>query len=137
MSKTSQENVYRAGKTQIKAITCDLNQAAATYDLFTGTSQVVLVKSLVIRMPNIVCGGALTSISIQTNDATPQVIINTTLGAVANLTAEAQLVAVIPAIYIAVGKKIQLTINGGAHGVAYVTNVVAEYESVIDGGYLN
>ena len=126
------------GKSQIAPTTIDLDQAAATYDLFTGTTQDVIVEGLVIRTPNIVCGGALTSIYIQTDDATPQIFITAVEGAVANLTAEAQL-SWAPASGIAlikVGKKIQLTIAGGAHGVAYVCDVVARCRSVVSGGYL-
>ena len=126
-----------AGKQQIAKTTEDLNQIAATYDLFTGTTQDILLESLVIRMPNIVAGGALTSISIQTDDATPQVLISAAAGAVANLTAEAQLTwQDSNPILIKVGKKIQLTIAGGAHGVAYVCDIVTKVRAITDGGYL-
>jgi len=125
------------GRLQIAATTIDLNQVVGTYDLFTGTTQDVVVERLVIRMPNIVAGGALTSISIQTDDTTPQVFISAADGAVANLTAEAQL-AWTGAILIdaGTGAKIRLTIAGGAHGVAYVCDVIAECRAVISGGYL-
>jgi len=124
-----------AGKLQIAETTIDLDQVAATYDLFTGTTQDVIVESLVIRMPDIVCGGALTSISIQTDDTTPQEFIDPARGAVANLTAEAQLAWEGP-VLIKVGTKIQLTIAGGAHGVEYLCDVVAECRAVVLGGYL-
>jgi len=117
------------------ATTIDLNQAAGDYDLFTGSAQVVLLESLVIRMPTEACGGALTSIAIQTDDATPQEIINSTDGAVANLTSEGQL-AWTGCVYIPVGAKIQLTIGGGAHGSEYLCNVVAAYRAVVSGGVL-
>ena len=86
-------------------------------------------------MPDIAGGGALTSISIQTDDSTPQVFVSSALGAVANLTAQAQLSSNSP-IMIATGKKIQLTIAGGAHGVAYVCDVVVNYRAIIAGGTL-
>jgi len=127
-----------AGKLQIAETTIDLNQGAASYDLFTGTDQDVVVENLVIRTPNIVAGGALTNISIQTDDATPQVFITAVQGAVANLTAEAQL-SWAPAdgiTLIKVGKKIRLTIGGGAHGAAYVCDVIALCRAVVSGGYL-
>ena len=54
------------GRTQIAATTIDLNQAAASYDLFTGTTEAVILESLNIKMPNLAGGGALTGISIQT-----------------------------------------------------------------------
>ncbi|MBA7627943.1 hypothetical protein ES703_35412 [subsurface metagenome] len=126
-----------AGRLQIKATTIDLNQAAATYDLFTATTQDVVIEKLVIRMPAEAAGGALTSISIQTDDATPQVIIDSTTGAVANLTSEAQL-AWTGAILLdaGTGAKVRLTIAGGAHGSSYVCDVIAECRVVVSGGYL-
>ena len=123
------------GKSQIKATTIDLNQAAATYDLLTGTAQAVILESLNIKMPTGDCGGALTSISIQTDDATPGIIISAANGAVANLTSEADLFWT-GSMYITVGTKIQLTIAGGAHGAAYVCNVTAKCRAVVSGGYL-
>ena len=89
-------------------------------------------------MPNIVAGGAITSISIQTDDATPQILLSATDGAVANLVAEAQLAwqNFNAPILIKVGKKVQLTIAGGAHGVAYVCDIVAKTRAVTSGGYL-
>lgn len=127
-----------AAKQQIAKTTEDLNQVEATYDLLTGTTQDVLLESLLIRMPNEAAGGAITSISIQTNDATPQVILSAADGAVANLTAEAQLAwqNFNAPILIKVGKKIQLTIAGGAHSTAYVCDVVAKVRAVTSGGYL-
>lgn len=115
--------------------TIDLNQAAATYDLFTGTNQDVLVEYFLIRMPDIVAGGALTSISIQTDDTTPQVFISSALGAVANLTAEAQLSCDSP-IMVKTGQKIQLTIAGGAHGSTYSCDVDVYYKALVQGGTL-
>ncbi len=123
------------GRAQMVATTIDLNQAAASYDLFTGATQVVILESLNIKMPTGAAGGALTSISIQTDDATPGVIINSTDGAVANLTSETDL-GWTGTLYITVGTKIQLTIGGGAHGAGYVCNVTAKYRAVVAGGYL-
>jgi len=123
------------GRSQIKATTIDLNQVAATYPLFTGTAQAVILESLNIKMPNIVAGGALTSISIQTDDVTPGVIISAAQGAVANLTAEADL-SWTGSLYITVATIITLTIAGGAHGVAYVCKVTAKSRAVVAGGNL-
>ena len=125
------------GKLQIAATTIDLDQVAASYDLFTGTTQDVVLEKLVIRMPAEAAGGALTSITIQTDDATPQVIFDSTAGDVANLTSEAQL-SWTGAILIdaGTGAKIQLTIAGGAHGSEYICDVVAECRAVLSGGYL-
>ena len=123
------------GRAQMAATTIDLNQALGAYVLFTGATQAVVLESLLIRCPNIIGGGALTSIAVATDDATPGVIIDALSGAVANLTAEAQL-AWSGEIYIPVGTEIELTIGGGAHGVAYVCDVVAKYRAVVSGGAL-
>lgn len=124
-----------AGVEQVKSATISLNQAAGSYTLFTGTTQVVDLEKLVIQMPVGAAGGALTSISIQTNDATPQPLITTIQGAVANLTSENQLTWT-GICRIGVGKLIQLTIAGGAHGGAYTCLVDAQYRTVVSGGYL-
>lgn len=132
LSNTSTTGIGRA---QIATTTISLNQAAETYTLFTGTTQAVMIEKLIIQMPNEPAGGALTSISIQTNDATPQTFITSQQGAVANLTAEAQLSNTSP-IKISTGKRIQLTIAGGAHGSAYVCNVTVLYRAIVAGGTL-
>jgi len=125
------------GKLQIAATTIDLNQIAGTYDLFTATAQDVVVEKLVLRCPALAAGGALTSISIQSDDATPIVLISSAAGAIANLTSEAQLAWTGAMLLDAgTGAKIRLTINGGATGVAYVCDVIAECRAVVAGGYL-
>ena len=123
------------GRTQMAATTIDLNQGEAAYVLFTGTTQAVVLESLIVRCPNIIAGGSLTSIAVATDDVTPGVIIDSVTGAVANLTAEAQL-SWNGEIYIPTGTEIELAIGGGAHGVAYVCDVVAKYRSVVSGGVL-
>lgn len=122
-----------------KSKTIDLNQAAGTYDLFTGAfAGENIIKSVSFKVSSGAVGGALTSISIQTNDATPYTFISAAEGAVANLTSEANIswasggaICVLNA-----SKKIQLTIGGGAHGVSKICTVFVEYEG-INGGYLN
>lgn len=116
--------------------TIDLQQAAGTYTLFTSTQDVIL-EELVIRLPNVDVSddAVITSISIQTDDTTPQVFISAVTGAVANLTAEAQLGWTGVAL-IKVGTQIQLTINGGAADAATVCDVVAGYREVVAGGRL-
>lgn len=123
------------GRSQIAATTINLNQGVAAYVLFTGATQAVILESLIIRMPDIVAGGSLTSIAIATDDTTPGVILDAVDGAVANLTAEAQL-SWNGDLYIPVGTEIELTIGGGAHGSSYVCNVVAKYRSIVSGGVL-
>jgi len=117
--------------------TIDLQQAAGTYDLFTGMVQGVVVKSLLIALPNVNVSddAGITGFSIQTDDTTPQTFISAEDGMKSNLTAEAQL-AWIGAIAIKVGKKIQLTIYGGPADAATVCDVTVEYKAKVNGGYL-
>lgn len=124
------------GKLQMAATTIELNQVAGTYLLFTGTTQAVMMEKLTIRMPNVdISGGALTSISIQTDDVTPAVIISSADGVLANLTHEAT-ISWTGAILIPVGTLIRLTIAGGVSGVACSCDVVAESRAVVNLGYL-
>ena len=124
-----------AGETQVAITTEDLNQIAASYDLFLGTTKPCLLKSLSIKQPTTVTAGALTSISIQTDDATPGVIISSADGAVGNLLTESELVWT-GAMRIETGTKIQLTIAGGATGVAQSCKIAVEYIAIEDTGSL-
>jgi len=125
------------GGLQIADTTINIGQIAGTYDLFTGTTQDVVVEKLVIRMSGGAGGGNLTAISIQTDDATPQVLIDAVTGAVANLTNEAQLAWTGALLLDAgTGAKIQITLVGGAATGAVICDVVAECRAVVAGGYL-
>jgi len=121
----------------LKSTTINLQQAANTYDLFTGTTQDILLTRLVFALPavNVSDDINITSISIQTNDATPQVIISAVSGAKVNLTSSAQL-SWVGAILLTATKKIQLTIAGGAADAATVCKVTTEYIPITAGGYL-
>lgn len=124
------------GQYQFATTTEDLNQAANTYDLLTGTTQPVLLETLSLKMPAVdISGGALTYITIQTDDTTAQVVFNSTDGALANLTQEAEL-SFVGAIRINVGTKLQLTIAGGAAGSACVATITAGYKAIAAGGTL-
>lgn len=127
--------VTGVGQVQIVQTTESLDQAAASYDLFTGTTQAVILEGFSLKLPTGAVGGALTSISVQTDDATPGVIISSTLGAVANLTSEAEL-SWTGYLLVNTGTKIQLTIAGGAHGSAYTATFTAKYRAVTAGGTL-
>jgi len=124
-----------SGELQLVTNTIDLNQAVDSYDLFTGTTAACYLTSLSIKQPTTVTAGALTSISIQTDDATPGVIISAEDGVVGNLLTESELVWT-GRMRVDVGTKIQLSIAGGATGVAQVCQVVAEYVAIADTGYL-
>ena len=124
------------GVEQVVSTTIDLNQAAATYTLLTGTTQAVTLEKLTLRIPNVdISGGALTSISIHTDDVTPAVIFNVADGDLANLTQEASL-GWTGAIPIPVGTIIQLTIAGGAGGAACVCDITTQYRANVAGGIL-
>jgi len=125
------------GRSQIKATTEDLQQAAGAKDLVTGTDQDVIIESLTLRCP-VDCSddaGAFTGISIQTDDATPQVIISQADGVKANLTEDAQL-AWTGAILLKATQKIQLTIYGDPADAATVCDIVIKCRAVVSGGYL-
>ncbi len=128
------------GKAQIASTTIDLDQIAGTYDLFTGTTQDVLLEALTIRLPNVNVSddATITSISIQTDDVTAHTLIASDAGAKASLTAEAQLAYPMfcGSLIIKIGTKIQLTIAGGAADATTVCDVVARYRAVTSGGYL-
>jgi len=124
-----------SGELQLVTNTVDLNQGVADYDLFTGTTAACYLTSLSIKQPTTVTAGALTSISIQTDDATPGVVISAEDGVVGNLLTESELVWT-GRMRVDVGTKIQLSIAGGATGVAQVCQVVAEYVAIADTGYL-
>ncbi len=123
------------GVLQIKATTIELNQAVGAKDLFTGTGQDVVIERLAIRIPADVSGGAMASLSIQTDDTTNQVFISAAEGVKANLTAQSQLYWT-GVILLKATKKIQLTIAGAATGIACSCDVIAECRAVVNGGYL-
>jgi hypothetical protein len=125
------------GQRQVSATTFDLAQAAASYVLFTGTSQVFMLTGLSFKMPNVDASddAALTSIAIATDDVTPSVIISAVTGAVANLDAEAEL-SWTGLVRIEVGTEIEITIAGGAADEATVTDIVVEGYAVVAGGNL-
>ena len=125
-----------AGEVQLAETTEDLNQIAASYDLFTGTTQPVWLTGFSLKMPDDLCSNVtLTSVSVQTDDSTPVVLISAASGAVANLTAEYELTWE-GKCRINVGTKIQLTIAGGAEGAEYITTATVEYRAIVDGGSL-
>ena len=115
--------------------TINLYQVAASYDLFTGGVQDCALEGIMIKLPTGAPGGTLASISIQTDDATPAVLINSTTGAIGNLLSEACL-SWTGLTHIAVGTKVQLTIETGASAASYVCKVTAFYRAITNGGKL-
>ena len=125
------------GTSQTFTTTIDLEQAAASYTLWTGTTADFIVEDLTIRLPavDVSDDATITSISIQTDDATPAVIINTTTGAVANLTSEAQ-IGFSGVVHINVASIIQITIAGGAADAATVCEITVRGFAAASGGTL-
>lgn len=125
------------GEMQVAKTTIDLAQNAGAYTLFTGTTDDFILEFIIIRLPAVDVSDDtnITSIKIHTDDATEILLINTTAGAKANLTSEAQL-AWTGAAYINTGSIIQLTIAGGAADAATVCEVVAVGRAVGNGGNL-
>ena len=82
-----------------------------------------------------ISGGALTYITIQTDDVTAQTIFNSTDGVKANLTSEAEL-SWTGCVRVNVGTKLTLTIAGGAAGTACAATITAQYGAVVAGGTL-
>jgi hypothetical protein len=127
----------QAGVMQVFTVALNFNQAAASYDIATGTTQAVAIESVVIRMPNSAAAAALVSVSAQTNDATTaQVFIPATDGVFGNCTANAQLGSALAApIILAAGAKIQYTLAGN-NGAAYAPVAYVFYRAIVSGGYL-
>jgi hypothetical protein len=114
----------------------NLKQAAGDYDLFTATTQNIFIDFLTIVIPeDLTEEENLTAISIQSTDVSPVEFISATAGAVANLTANKYL-QYNAGETVAGGKKIQLTIAGGATAADCNCLVYVSYRPVVDGGYL-
>jgi hypothetical protein len=111
--------------------TIDLNQAAGDYDLFTAGLSDIEILHLTIIIPSDLTGEeTLTSISIQSTDDTPVEFVSATAGAVANLTANKYL-QYNAGETVAGGKKIQLTIGGGATAASQVCTVFVAYREAV------
>jgi len=113
--------------------TIDLKQAAAAYDLFEAESSAVQVLQLCIIIPADLTGdaaaGSLTSIKIESTDDTPVAFITAAQGAKANLTKSKHLIYTGSDV-VAVSKKVQLTIAGGATTDNQVCSVWMAYREV-------
>jgi hypothetical protein len=111
--------------------TINLKQAAGNYDLFTVSLSDIEVLEIAFITRNSLTGETtFSSISIQSTDTTPVEFISATAGAKANLIADACLkydgIAKVEA-----GKKIQLTIAGGATAADQVCEVSIAYREVV------
>jgi len=130
-----------AGVKQVVTTTWDLLRAGAgagTDVLLTGTTQAVILESLIIRMPltaDITDGDPITSIAIATDDAEPGIIMTAADCPVASLTPESQF-AWMGQLYIPVGTEIEGTLAGGDADAECLVIVTATYRAVVSGGAL-
>ena len=121
----------------VQATTIDLQQIAGAYDLYEATTGYVLVERFTLTLPNVNCAddAALTSIKVLSDTAPAVTLISAVAGAVANLTASKSFTYATPFI-LPTGKKLILTIAGGASDAATVCTVNCRYAPVIPGAYL-
>lgn len=115
----------------------DLQQAANTYDLFTGTTGAVVVTYFKITLPNVnVSDDAnITSIAVVTDTATVITLLSAAAGAKANLVANASFSYATP-FTLPATKKIRLTIAGGAADAPTVCTTLVRYQAINPAGYL-
>jgi hypothetical protein len=117
--------------------TIDLQQAAGPYTLFTATGGSVFVEYFTLTLPNVNCAddATITSIKVETDTTTVISLITAAQGARANLTALKAFTFATP-FTLPVGKKIILTIAGGAADAATVCITSCRYRAINPAGYL-
>jgi hypothetical protein len=117
--------------------TINLQQAASTYDLFVATGGSVYVEYFSITLPNVNVSddATITSISVITDTTTVITLLSATAGAKANLTANAAFTYALP-FALPVGKKIRLTIAGGASDASTLCITSCRYRAINPAGYL-
>lgn len=98
-----------------------LNDEAGSYDIATATGGDILIEDVVLYM--VTAGATFDSVSIQTDDTTPFVVMSAVEGAVANLTVQTTIKTANSqkSFYLASSKKLQYTITGATgSGTCYV-----------------
>jgi len=129
------------GRLQVATTTWDLKRGdagAGTDVLFTGTTQAVILESLIVRMPttsDVTDDGTITSMAIATDDAEPGIIIAAADAPVASMTPESQF-GWTGTLYIPVDTEIEGTLAGGDADAECLVIVTATYRAVVSGGYL-
>jgi hypothetical protein len=118
--------------------TIDLQQAAGPYTLFTATGGSVYVEYFTLTLPNVNVSDDvnITSIKVETDTTTVLSLITAAAGAKANLTALKAFTYATP-FALPVGKKIILTIAGGASDAATVCITSCRYRAINPAGYLS
>jgi len=117
--------------------TIDLQQAAGPYDLFTATGGSVYVEYFTLTLPNVNVSddATITSIAVASDTTTVINLITSAAGAKANLTANKAFTYATP-FALPVGKKIILTIAGGAADAPTVCITSCRYRAINPAGYL-
>lgn len=122
------------GDSNLSLATISLNQVAGAYTAFTASGDLFL-DAVLIRVPDdLHAVEDFTGISVATDDATPIVILSQTAGAKANLVGNFVRLFRGPA-KTANGKKINLTIYGGAAGAGHNAYLTAYWRPVSSGSY--
>jgi len=121
------------GDSNIALATVSLNQVAGSYTCFTASGD-LFIDAVLIRIPDdLHAVETFTGISVETDDATPIVILSQANGVKANLTGNYVELYRGPSLT-ATGKKLNLTIYGGAAG-AHSAYVTAYWRPVASGSY--
>jgi len=115
----------------------NLQQAANTYDLFTATGGGVMVEFFSITLPNVNVSddATITSIAVVTDTTAVITLLSAANGAKANLVANASFSYALP-FALPVGKKIRLTIAGGAADASTLCVTSCRYRGINPAGYL-
>lgn len=98
---------------QIVEFTLDLAQAAGTYDICTASLGSCILTGCIVYVQT--AGAIFTSISIQSNDTTPFIILSAGAGIIANLTTGANVLTTwtqTQSFSLRTGKKLQFTLIG-------------------------
>lgn len=120
------------GQNGLATVSFSTNQNIATYTLFTGTTQAVIVTSCVFEVTTTTTGAGLT-LSVQTDDTTPVTFL--TAVAVASLTAGKNLTVFSTPTRIPTGKHIQASI-AVANGTGGAVQITCIYTPEVLGGSL-
>ena len=113
-----------------------LNQAAAVYDVMTATAQSLFIDVVIVSVPDDLHAVAtFTGISVQTDDASPIVLLSNVAGAKALLTGNFYSVYRGPSVTTAT-KKVQLTIIGATAGAGKIADITVMWRPLVAGGYM-
>jgi hypothetical protein len=127
--------VYKTPFGYVQEFTADLSQVAGTYDLCTASGD-LLVQAIGLYVAT--AGAVFTSVTIQSNQTTPFVVLNAADGAVANLVAQKSLASSWSQVFpwsLRSAQKVQYTI-AGAQGSGSL-KVPILYTPITGGGSLS